>query len=83
MEIGYILLWIVLVALPLASLWNKRWWPSAVYLLGLIIFLYEVSREKGGWDDLADVATLIVVVFPIYIIASVIWVVNVFMDRKK
>lgn len=83
MEYGYVLVWIVLVAMPAVSLWNKRWLPSALYLLGIVIFLYGVLRRKDGWDDLADIATLIAVVIPIYLIATLLWVVNVIMERNK
>lgn len=83
MEFGYIIVWMVLVVTPLVALRRRRWWSSAIYLLGSIIFLSEVMRKKDGWDDLADVATLIVIVIPIYLIATLIWVVQVYMDRKK
>ncbi|WP_373231563.1 hypothetical protein [Cohnella sp.] len=80
--IGYVLIWTLLIAAPTLALWKRRWWPSALYLVGILIFLYEMLKEKDGWDDLSDLATLIVVVIPIYIIASVLWVVNWVMKRK-
>jgi uncharacterized membrane protein YhaH (DUF805 family) len=80
---GYVFIWIVLLAIPTIALWKRRWWPSALYIVGCLIFLIAVLQSKDGWDDLADFAMLIVVIIPIYIVASIIWIVGVFMNRRK
>jgi hypothetical protein len=81
--IGYVIIWIVLLAIPTVALWKRRWWPSALYILGCLIFLISVLKRNDGWDDLADFAMLIVVIIPIYIVATIIWIIGVVMNRRK
>ncbi|WP_123040561.1 hypothetical protein [Cohnella candidum] len=81
--IGYVLLWIVLIILPIYSAWKKRWLVSAVYAAGCLIFLYSVLQHRDGWEDLADIATLIVVVIPVYLIASIIWLIGTGKKRSR
>jgi magnesium-transporting ATPase (P-type) len=69
----YVLLWVVLTAIPLMAAWKKQWLAFAVYAAGWLLFLYSVLQRKDGWDDLADLATFMVVVVPIYLVATVIW----------
>ncbi|MCD9021900.1 hypothetical protein [Cohnella silvisoli] len=80
---GYVFIWIFLLIIPIIALWKRRWWALALYVLGCIIFLVEVMKGNGGWDDLADFATLVVIVIPIYIVATIVWVVGIIIDRKK
>lgn len=79
----YAVIWLVLSFFPLWAAWKKRWLACAVYAVGWLIFLYSVLQRNGGWDDLADFATLIVVVFPIYLVASIFWLVGIWMGRRK
>ncbi|MBW5448051.1 hypothetical protein GE107_18500 [Cohnella sp. CFH 77786] len=69
----YMIIWVVLTFFPLITAWKKRWWACALFSAGWIFFLYTVLQNKGGWDDLADLAMLIVVVAPVYLIASIVW----------
>ncbi|TFE22670.1 hypothetical protein [Cohnella luojiensis] len=82
-DLGYLLVWILLLALPICALWHRRWWPFSVYVLGCFVFLYSNLRENGGWDDLADIATLLVVVIPICIVGSIVWVALTLIDRHR
>ncbi|QMV39869.1 hypothetical protein [Cohnella cholangitidis] len=71
---GYIIAWIVLVLLPICALWRRSWWPLLIYAVGLMVFIYAIVRDNGEWNDLADFTTLIVIVIPIYLVGSVVWV---------
>jgi ABC-type proline/glycine betaine transport system permease subunit len=79
----YVFIWIVLLLIPAIAAWKRRWWPFSIYVVGCLIFLYSVLKGKDGWDDLADFATLIVVIIPIYIVASIVWFVGYIVNRKK
>lgn len=81
--ISYLFIWIVLLAIPIFSLWKRQWLVSAIYGVGIIIFLVSVLKNNEGWSDLADFATLLVVVIPIYIVATFIWVVGMIIKRKN
>jgi uncharacterized membrane protein YccC len=78
-----VIIWIVLLALLALAVWKRRWWPFAVYLAGFLVFFFEDIKGNGGWEDLADFAMLIAVVIPIYIVGSVVWLVESLMDRHR
>ncbi|QHW34696.1 hypothetical protein GZH47_30470 [Paenibacillus rhizovicinus] len=80
---GFIILWVILLLLLLASGWRRRWWPFAIYLLGCIIFIVELNHGNGGWEDLADFATMIVIVLPLYAIGSIVWLVLHFVEINR
>ncbi|RED54717.1 hypothetical protein [Cohnella lupini] len=80
---GYVFAWIVLLLIPALAVRRRRWWPLAVYAVGFLIFLYAIRKENGEWNDLADFATLIVIVIPIYIIASILWVTLSIIDHNR
>ncbi|NBD23283.1 hypothetical protein [Paenibacillus glycinis] len=80
---GYILLWAVLLLILLAAGWRRRWWAFAVYAVGCTILLVEVNRGNGGWDDLADFATLIVFVLPLYLIGTIVWAAGHFVRKHR
>lgn len=67
----------------MAAGWRRRWWPFAIYAGGCAVLLVEVNRGNGGWDDLADFATLLVIVLPIYAIGSILWLVGYLLGRSK
>jgi hypothetical protein len=79
----YVIIWIVLLTLPVMAAWKRRGWPFVVYVVGILVFLFEVNKSHVGWEDLANFAMLIVVVIPIYIVGSVVWLVGVMMDRNR
>jgi hypothetical protein len=80
---GYVFIWIVLLMIPAIAAWKRQWWPFSLYVVGCLIFLNAVLMGNDGWDDLADFAMLIVVIIPIYIVASIVWVVGYIVNRKK
>jgi hypothetical protein len=80
---GYVMVWIVLSFFPVMTAWKKQWFAFAVYLAGWLFFLYSVLDYKDGWDQLADIATLIVIVIPLYLIASIIWLIGKRKNRSS
>ncbi|MBM7563166.1 hypothetical protein [Paenibacillus sacheonensis] len=80
---GYVILWVILLLVLLAAGWRRRWWPLAIYALGCLILLVEVNRGNGGWEDLAEFATLIVFVLPLYLIGSIVWLILYLVERKR
>lgn len=73
---GYAAIWAVMTFFPVITAWKRRWAAFAVYTAGWLFYLYSVMQYKDGWDDLADIAILIIVVIPVYLIASIIWIVT-------
>ncbi|SFI35471.1 hypothetical protein SAMN02799624_00547 [Paenibacillus sp. UNC496MF] len=80
---GYILLWLVLLLVLLAAGWRRRWWPFAAYAAGCVVFFVEVNRGNGGWDDLADFATFLVFVVPLYLIGTAAWLIMLLAERRR
>ncbi len=80
---GYVIAWIVLLIIPAFAVWRRRWWPLSVYAIGFLVFLYAIWEDKGEWNDLADFAILIVIVIPIYIVASILWVTLSLIDHNR
>jgi ABC-type dipeptide/oligopeptide/nickel transport system permease component len=78
----YLLIWLVLTLFPVITAWKRRWLPFVVYLAGWLLFLYSVWDRKDGWDALADIATLIVLVIPIYLIASILWLIGNLRNKR-
>ncbi|TJY44158.1 hypothetical protein E5161_01825 [Cohnella pontilimi] len=79
---GYVVLWIVLTFFPIMTAWKRKWAAFTVYLAGWILFLFSVLDRKDGWDDLAGIATFIVVILPIYLAASIIWLLSLRDHRR-
>lgn len=75
-QVGFIIVDIVMIAVTLGAWWRKRWIPFALYAIADALYLYEVLRHgtRTGWEDLANFATLIVIVVPIYLAATIVWV---------
>jgi len=80
---AYVVTWILLLLLIALAAWKKRWWPLGAYVVGALILLNAVTRNGGEWDDLADFATLLVIVLPIYAIGSLLWLILTLADRRK
>ncbi len=75
-QVGFIIVDIVMIAVTVGALWSKRWISFALYAIADGLYFYEVLRRgpDTGWEDLANVATLIVVVVPIYVVATIVWI---------
>ncbi|MFC4306559.1 hypothetical protein [Cohnella boryungensis] len=80
---AYVLTWVVMLLLLAFAIGKRRIWPAIIYTIGCLILLNAVLRDTGEWDDLADFATLAVIVVPIYLIGSVIWVSMHLYERRK
>ncbi|MFC4597835.1 hypothetical protein [Cohnella hongkongensis] len=79
----YVIVWIVFVALPILAGFRRRWWPLGIYATGCLIMLQAQLRHTGEWDDLGDFATMLVIVFPLYLIGSIVWGIQAAYDRFR
>ena len=79
----YAAAWVVFVVLPLLAGLKRRWWVLGIYALGCLVMLQAQLRNTGEWDDLGDFATMLVFVFPLYLIGSIVWIVQAAVDRSK
>ena len=81
-NVAYIIIWTVLLFFPLTAA-IRRYWPAfVIYAVACAIFLVQMLRNHGGWDDLADAATLLTVIGPIYVVGSIAWLIN-YLKRKR
>jgi hypothetical protein len=81
--IVYVIVWIVLLAIPALAAWKRKWWPFDIYVLGCLLFLSTSLRVNDGWDDLADFAMLVTIVIPIYIVATIVWIAGSIWVRNR
>jgi len=74
-QVGLVIVDIVMIAVTLGAAWRKRWIPFALYAIADALYLYEMLRHGSdtGWKDLASLATLIAIVIPIYLAATIVW----------
>ena len=79
----YIAVWIVFVVLPIMAGVRRKWWPLGIYAIGFIIMLQAQLRDTGDWDDLGDFATMLVFVIPLYLIGSIVWIIQAFVERHR
>lgn len=73
------LVWIIVLAVAMGAVtlgaaWRRRWVPFALYALADILQFYDVGQDKDGWEELAFFVKLLVIVLPIYAVATAIWV---------
>lgn len=80
---GYVAIWVILLLFPALAAWRRKWWSVALYVVGLAVFLYSVLRDNTGWDDLADFAMLIIIVAPLYVIATVVWLLQLIWRKTR
>jgi len=73
-EIAYIICWIILLTVPIIAGFKRHWVPAVIYLIGSVVFLSSLLKADNGWNDLASFATLLVVVIPIYIVGTAVWI---------
>jgi peptidoglycan/LPS O-acetylase OafA/YrhL len=81
-EFAFILIWIVLLSLPIVTAIRRHWVAFAIFALGSLLFIFEIAKTKDGWDGLADIATLIVVVLPLYAVGLIAWGWSSYRRRK-
>ena len=79
----YTILWIILTIFPVMTAWKRQWVAFAFYAAGWFLFLYTVIRKHDGWDTLADMATFVAVVVPIYASATIAWLIGHFRKKRK
>ncbi|MDF2670817.1 MAG: hypothetical protein K0R67_3123 [Paenibacillus sp.] len=83
MNISSVILWIILLFFPVMALYWRRYAAFSIYILGCAAYLYSTWRNSDGWEDLADFATLLVIVIPLYILACLVWVFTLWMERRR
>lgn len=83
-QTGYVIVEIVMIVVTLSALWRRKWVPFALYAVADALYAYELlpHGNSTGWEDLADFATLLVIVIPIYLIATIAWVIHYLRKRK-
>ncbi len=72
--IVYVIFWILMIAAPIITGMQRYWMASVIYLIGTLIFVVNLLQDKDGWEDLANFATLLVVVLPIYLVGTAVWI---------
>ncbi|WP_027084468.1 hypothetical protein [Cohnella panacarvi] len=74
-QVGFIIVDIVMIAVTCGALWRQRWIPFALYAIADALYLYEMLRHGAGTglEDLSEFATLIVIVVPVYLVATLVW----------
>jgi peptidoglycan/LPS O-acetylase OafA/YrhL len=80
-EIVYVIFWIVLLIVPIITGIRRYWVATVIYLIGTLLFATSLFKDNNGWNDLANFATLLVVVLPIYLVGTVVWIWSV--QRRK
>lgn len=73
-EIAYIIFWIILLITPIIAGIKRYWIAAVIYLIGFVLFASSLFKANNGWNDLANFATLLGVVLPIYLVGTAVWV---------
>jgi hypothetical protein len=73
-EIIYIVFCVLMIVVPIITGIRRYWIATAIYIAGSLLFVTSLFKDRGGWEDLANFATLIVVVLPIYIVGTAAWI---------
>ncbi|WP_127580226.1 hypothetical protein [Paenibacillus koleovorans] len=81
--IVYVFIWAILLIFPIITAMKKRWIAFVLYVAGCLAMLYNQLRPTDGWEDLSNLAMLGVVVVPVYVVASIVWLVTALMSVRK
>jgi hypothetical protein len=80
-EVVYVIFWIVILVAPIITGIRRYWTAAVIFLIGILLFAMSLFRANNGWNDLANFATLLIVVLPIYLVGTVVWIWT--MQRRK
>jgi hypothetical protein len=80
--IFYFLFLAIMLVVPIIAGIRRYWFACIIYLIGTLFFLLNLIRDRDGWDDLANFANLLVIVLPIYIIGTVVWIVSAYRRKR-
>jgi uncharacterized membrane protein len=80
--IFYFLFWALMFIVPIIAGIRRYWFAAIIYTIGTLYFLLNLIRDRNGWDDLANFANLLVVVLPIYIIGTIVWIVSTYRRKR-
>lgn len=73
-EIVYVVFWIILIIVPIIAGIKRHWTAAIIYLIGSLVFISSLLKANNGWNDLTNFATLLVVVLPIYLVGTIVWI---------
>jgi hypothetical protein len=73
-EIVYVIFMIIMLVAPIITGIRRYWVAAVIYLIGTLLFAMSLFRANNGWNDLANFATLLVVVLPIYLVGTAVWI---------
>lgn len=79
---GLVVIGVLLALPPAAAAWKRQWIAVAIYLVGWLFYIQTATDSRDGWGDLAAIVSLVVLILPIYAVASIVWVV-LWWRRKK
>jgi hypothetical protein len=80
--IFYFLFWALMLVVPIIAGIRRYWFAVIIYLIGTLLFLSTLFKDRSGWEDLANLATLLVIVLPIYLIGTVVWIVSAYRRKR-
>jgi uncharacterized membrane protein len=81
--IFYFLFWALMLIIPIIAGIRRFWFAAVIYVIGTLLFLLNLIRDRDGWDDLANFANLLVIVLPIYILGTVVWIVSAYRRKRS
>jgi hypothetical protein len=73
-EIAYIIFCVLMIIVPITAGIRRYWVAALIYAAGSLLFVTSLFKDRGGWEDLANFATLLVVVLPIYLVGTAAWI---------
>jgi hypothetical protein len=81
--IFYFLFCALMLILPIIAGIRRYWFAAIIYIIGTLLFLSTLMTDRSGMEDLANIATLLVIVLPIYIIGTVTWIVSAYRRKRS
>jgi hypothetical protein len=80
--IFYFLFLAIMLIFPIIAGTRHYWIAAIIYLIGTLFYISTLFRDRSGWEDLASFANLIVVVLPIYILGTIVWIVSAYLRKR-
>jgi hypothetical protein len=80
--IFYFLFWALIFIVPIIAGIRRYWFAAIIYVIGTLLFLSTQFKDRSGWEDLANFATLLVIVLPLYIIGTIVWIVSAYRRKR-
>ncbi len=74
-------IWSVLILFPVLAAWSKYWISFVLFAAGFLVYAAANMRQRDGWEDLANIAMLVIAVGPMYVLAGIVWVLSFLRKR--